>query len=389
LWASSIAISTGRRSARILQRFPSTASATAVRSSGVGKAAEVEHEAAFGAEVEAGDRDLAGPAPHVPVGDPEVVDPRRDRRRRRIVRGALLGSCEEVVEGVRCRQRTGHSPERVELGGVADGVEAQQEGLRPQRQVAGVGAQQVIGFVPACTGHTNGRGRGSEPCCLGRRVAGVGDAPEVHVVRVRIEHDDGKGRLRQQPLEDRPGGVGLAGAALAAHERVPGEPRGDDRRRHVVGTQVDADPERSGRGEPGDDDRHLVVVGAADPAFAERCDGIDPPELVPVERAEDGARARDHPQQRPDRRRDDVGPWEVEVGGHLELGSWPFVESGRTDLHHHALAVSTGLHDRERPDDETDLDRCRGVDLATVGGHRDLGRGEAFVQRVPRVDLPR
>ena len=56
----------------------------------------------------------------------------------------------------------------------------------------------------------------------------------MHVVAVRVEDDDGECRVEEQPFEQHPEGVGLAGTRLTDHERVPSEARCLQHHRHLT-----------------------------------------------------------------------------------------------------------------------------------------------------------
>ena len=82
----------------------------------------------------------------------------------------------------------------------------------------------------------------------------LGKADEVGV---RVEHDDPERRLQQEPFEDRPERVGLAGAGLPAEEGMPVEATGRERERNALDQRQLADGERRAAGlhplDPGGD----------------------------------------------------------------------------------------------------------------------------------------
>ena len=120
--------------------------------------------------------------------------------------------------------------------------------IERKRGRAGVWVELVESEVKALAGapHDDAfRGVG-----VARGELRVGRCPllaEPDVVGVRVEDDEAKVGLHEQPFQHQPERVRLPGARLAAQERVPVEAAGVERRRHAGLEQELADRQRRSR----------------------------------------------------------------------------------------------------------------------------------------------
>ena len=182
------------------------------------------------------------------VGDSDCISscgPEHDRP-------ALLGRAEEVSQdGV--------------LLTVPDGVEAEDRGLSRRGQLGEAQPQLTMGVRPgAPDGHL------VRDSLVARSLDGVGalaDAPQAHVVGVRVEDHHAKLGLGEHPLEEQSQRVGLAGARLSAHERVPVQPTAVEHSGDARCQQQLADRELGTvRARPGEPPVDLLRTARAAPA---------------------------------------------------------------------------------------------------------------------------
>ena len=116
---------------------------------------------------------------------------------------------------------------------VGDLVETEHRRLLRAVEVAEADVQAMRPLV-ACTSDVDAGGRCRVPCAhvVPDAVAQFREADEI---RVGVEDHDAERRLGEQTLEDRPEGVGLARARLAAEERVAVERSGVESERDALG----------------------------------------------------------------------------------------------------------------------------------------------------------
>ena len=241
---------------------------------------------------------------------------------------------------------------------ILDRIEPQRRRLRLAAELAQPQAQPLVAGAGADVDPLRDRA----PALRGRFVDAVAHLVQADHVGVRVEDHDPQARLQQQLLEDDAERVRLAGAGLAAEERVAVEAAGVERERHTRRQAQLAD------GQPGAAARAARLPGAH--LVARRR-----PDRRVVERR---AVARQHDALAAHRADDQPGPHRGPLAALLppHLGGVDLLEPLREHLPEPRLAVALEHHVAAGGEREAD----RGLQLEATPLERGGDREDALLE---------